>query len=97
VALPKWFSIVPFTATAHITTTTNNNNKKIEHSVALCYKPERRGFEIRRGELNSSIYLIFPAALGSGGYSASKRNAYQKEKNHVSGKNNMAGTQDWQP
>jgi hypothetical protein len=32
-----------------------------------------------------SIYLTLPAALGSGVYSASNRNEYQKEKNKVSG------------
>jgi hypothetical protein len=31
-----------------------------------------------------SIYLILPAALGPGVYSASKRNEYQKQKNNVS-------------
>jgi hypothetical protein len=33
---------------------------------ALCYKQEGRGFEIRWGELISSIYLIPPAALSTG-------------------------------
>jgi hypothetical protein len=32
-----------------------------------------------------SIYLILPAALGPGVYSASDRNEYQKQKNKVSG------------
>jgi hypothetical protein len=31
-----------------------------------------------------SIYLILPAALGPGDYSASNRNEYQKQKNNVS-------------
>jgi hypothetical protein len=31
-----------------------------------------------------SIYLILPAALSSGVYSASNRNEYQKQKNNVS-------------
>jgi hypothetical protein len=31
------------------------------------------------------IYLILPAALGPGVYSASKRNEYQKHKNNDSG------------
>jgi hypothetical protein len=30
-------------------------------------------------------YLIFLAALGPGGYSASNRNEYQKQKNNISG------------
>jgi hypothetical protein len=40
----------------------------------------------RPDEVNEflSIYLIFPAALGPGGYSASNRNEYQKQKNNVS-------------
>jgi hypothetical protein len=32
------------------------------------------------------IYLILPAALGPGVYSASNRNEYQKHKNNVSGR-----------
>jgi hypothetical protein len=32
-----------------------------------------------------SIYLILPAALDPGVYSASNRNDYQKQKNNVSG------------
>jgi hypothetical protein len=51
---------------------------------ALCYKPEGRGFEIRWGEWISSIYLILPAALGLGVYSASSRNEYRKQENNVS-------------
>jgi hypothetical protein len=43
---------------------------------ALCYKPDGRGFEARAGEWIFSIYLLFPAALGS----ASNRNEYQKQK-----------------
>jgi hypothetical protein len=31
-----------------------------------------------------SIYLILPAALGPGVYSASNRNEYQKQKNDIS-------------
>jgi hypothetical protein len=52
---------------------------------ALCYKPEGRGFETRLGEWFLSIYLILPAALGPGVYSASNINEYQKHKNNVSG------------
>jgi hypothetical protein len=52
---------------------------------ALYYKPEGREFETRGSELVFSIYLILPAALGPGVYSASNRNEYQKEKNNVSG------------
>jgi hypothetical protein len=51
----------------------------------LFYKPEGRGFETRWGELFLSIYLIILAALGSGVYSASNRNEYQKHKINVSG------------
>jgi hypothetical protein len=49
-----------------------------------CYKPEGLGFETRWGELIFSIYLILPAALGPGVYSASNRNEYQKQRNNVS-------------
>jgi hypothetical protein len=47
---------------------------------ALCYKPEGRGFQTQWGKWIFSIYLILPAALGSGVYSASNRNEYQKQK-----------------
>jgi hypothetical protein len=35
-------------------------------------------------EVNSSIYVILPAALGPGVHSASNKNEYQKQKNNVS-------------
>jgi hypothetical protein len=41
---------------------------------ALCYKPQGRGFETRWGHWFFSIYLILPAALDPGVYSASNRN-----------------------
>jgi hypothetical protein len=40
----------------------------------LCYEPEARGFQTRWGEPIFSIYLILPAAVGPGVYSASNRN-----------------------
>jgi hypothetical protein len=52
---------------------------------ALCYKPEGRGFETRQGKRYFSIYLIIPAALSPGVYSAAKENEYQKQKNNISG------------
>jgi hypothetical protein len=39
----------------------------------------------------SSIYLILPAELGPGVYSASNRNENQKQKNNVSGEQSAAG------
>jgi hypothetical protein len=39
----------------------------------------------RPGEVNFSIYLILPAALGPGVHSAFNKNEYQKQKNNVSG------------
>jgi hypothetical protein len=39
----------------------------------------------RPDEVNFSIYLILPAALGLGVHSASNRNEFQKQKNSVSG------------
>jgi hypothetical protein len=51
---------------------------------ALYYKPEGRWFENRWGEWIFSIYLILPAALDPGVYSASNRNEYQKQKNNIS-------------
>jgi hypothetical protein len=38
-----------------------------------------------------SIYLILPATLRPGVYSASNRNKYQKQKNYISGENIVAG------
>jgi hypothetical protein len=37
------------------------------------------------------IYLILPAALGPGVYSASTGNEYQKQKNNVSGEKSEVG------
>jgi hypothetical protein len=51
---------------------------------ALCYKLEGRGFDTQWVEC--LIYLILPATLGPGVYSASNRNEYQKHKN-----NNVSG------
>jgi hypothetical protein len=45
---------------------------------ALSYKLKVRGIDSRWGHCFSSIYLIFPAALGPGVDSASNRNEYQK-------------------
>jgi hypothetical protein len=50
---------------------------------ALCYKPEGRWFDTQLGDF--SIYLILPAALGPGDYSASGRNEYRKQKSNVCG------------
>jgi hypothetical protein len=38
-----------------------------------------------------SIYLILPAALGPGVYSASNRNQYQKQKKYISGEYSASG------
>jgi hypothetical protein len=45
---------------------------------------EVAGSKIDKVNYFFSIYLIFPAALGPGVYSASNRNEYQKQKNNVS-------------
>jgi hypothetical protein len=47
---------------------------------ALWYKPEGRGFESQWGDWISSIYVMFPAALGPGVYSTSNINEFQKQK-----------------
>jgi hypothetical protein len=57
---------------------------------AQYYKPEGRGFDTRWGEFLKN-YLILPAALGPGVYSASNKNEYQKGKNTVSGEKSAAG------
>jgi hypothetical protein len=46
----------------------------------LCYKPEGDGFETRWHKWIFSIYLILPAALDPGVYSALIRDVYQKQK-----------------
>jgi hypothetical protein len=56
---------------------------------ALCYKPEGRGFGTHEVNEFFSIYLILPAALGPGVYSASNRN--QKQINNVSVEQIAAG------
>jgi hypothetical protein len=51
----------------------------VESSVvveALCYKPEGRAIDTRWGEKICSVYLILPAAIGPGVYSASNKNEY---------------------
>jgi hypothetical protein len=47
----------------------------------------------RPNEVNEffSIYLILPAALGAGVYSASNRNEYQKQENNVPDDQSAAG------
>jgi hypothetical protein len=47
---------------------------------ALCYKPEGRGLHTPWGEWIVSIYLILPASLGPGIYSASNRNSTRSRK-----------------
>jgi hypothetical protein len=47
---------------------------------ALCHTPEDRGFQIRLDNWAYSIYLILPAALVPGVYSAYNRNEFQKHK-----------------
>jgi hypothetical protein len=47
---------------------------------ALFYKTGGSVLETRRGERIFSVYLILPAALGPGVYSASNRNECQKQK-----------------
>jgi hypothetical protein len=53
---------------------------------ALCWKPEGRGFETLCDEWIFTICLNLPVALGTGLYSASNRNEYQRQKNNVSRK-----------
>jgi hypothetical protein len=48
---------------------------------AVCYKLEGRWFEIRWREWNVPIYIVFPAALGHGVYSATNRYDYEQKKN----------------
>jgi hypothetical protein len=57
----------------------------------LCYKPKGHSFDSLVRLLDFSIYLILPATLGPGVYSASNRNKYQKDRNNVSGELRAAG------
>jgi hypothetical protein len=59
------------------------------HAVACWlrhYATNRKVAGSMSDEVNFKIYLILPAALGPGVYSASNRNEYQKHKN-----NNVSG------
>jgi hypothetical protein len=49
------------------------------------YATNRKVADSMPDEVNFEMYLIFPAALGPGVYSASNRNEYQKHKNNVYG------------
>jgi hypothetical protein len=62
----------------------------LRHAVAQWlrhYATSRKVACYRSDEVNEffPIYLILPAVLGHGVYSASNRNEYQKQKNNVSG------------
>jgi hypothetical protein len=57
---------------------------------ALCYKQEYRGFEARWGEWMFSIYLLLPAAPGSGVYSVCNGNKNRKQKNNFYGEQSAA-------
>jgi hypothetical protein len=70
---------------SYLSTEGGDNAGRVVKALCYDYKPEGRGFENRGGKLIFSMYLILPAALGPGVYSASNRNEYQKEKNNVSG------------
>jgi hypothetical protein len=56
------------------------------------YATSRKVEGSKRNEVDEllSIYLILPAALSPGVYSASKRNEYRKQRNNVSGKQSVA-------
>jgi hypothetical protein len=58
------------------------------HQVGVA---SRKDVGSRPDEVNSSIYLILPAALGPGADSATNINEYQKQKNCVSGEWSAAG------
>jgi hypothetical protein len=63
--------------------------------IYICIYKSRKVSGSRPDEVKEffSIYLILLAALGSGVYSASNRNEYQKQKNTISGKQSAAGAQ----
>jgi hypothetical protein len=46
---------------------------------ALCYKPEGHKFETRWGQWIVSIYPVLMVTQGTGDYSASNRNEYQRQ------------------
>jgi hypothetical protein len=79
---------------AHLYKQIANGTFQRRGHAALCYKPEGQGFQTRWGEW---IYLIHPAALGPGVYSASDRNEYQTQGKNVSGEQSAAGAWEWQP
>jgi hypothetical protein len=59
------------------TTLAATSNRRMLRRLLVCLNIEYN--------LHQSIYLILPAVLGPGVYSASNRNEYQKHKNNVSG------------
>jgi hypothetical protein len=69
--------------------------RNIYNAIAenINYTTSRKVAGLKPDEANEfvSIYLIVPAALGPGVYSASNRNEYQKQKNNVSGEQSTAG------
>jgi hypothetical protein len=50
---------------------------RVENITWIDNKSENCGFETRLGKWTFSVYLILPAALYPGVYSASNRNEYQ--------------------
>jgi hypothetical protein len=59
---------------------TNAGARRSALVKALCCKPQGRGFETRWGEWKFSVYIILPAPLNPGVYSACDRNEYHKQK-----------------
>jgi hypothetical protein len=60
------------------------------YSGAMLRAGRARVLDSMRSTIFFSIYLILPAALGTGVYTASNINVYQKEKNNV-----FLGTRAW--
>jgi hypothetical protein len=71
------------------------NSNEMGHAVAYWlrhYATNRKvAGSIPDKVISFKIYLILPAALGPGDYSASNRNRYQRHKNNVSGEQSAAG------
>jgi hypothetical protein len=83
-----YYSTTAAAAATSITTTSESRGSVVVETVL---QTGRLRFETRLGEHIFSVYLILPAALGPGVYSASNRNEYQKQKNNVSGEYRAAG------
>jgi hypothetical protein len=108
VSNPALYSLLTFHVPNHIFITlvyqweklkvTKSNSIIMGHAAAQWlryYKPEGHGFKTWWSNWILLIYLIFPATLGPGLYSASNRNEYQRQQKNVSEEQRVASEWGW--